>query len=99
MNSTALVLAYAFGAGAPAVWVEARFGRFTPESLRARFFHSAVALAVVQLSIPVLRLLVGDGESVSHALFGLVYVFLPALVYAFLTSIWLLKLVAGGKPA
>ena len=94
MNSTALVLVYALGAGVLAMWVEARFGRFTPESLKARFFHLALALAFVQLTVPVLRLVIGDGESVSHALFGLVYVLLPALVYSCLTSIWLLKLVA-----
>lgn len=99
MNSTALVLIYVLGAGALAMWVEVRFGRLTPESMKARFFHLALALAVVQLSVPVLRLVVGNGESVSRAILGLVYVFLPALVYAFLTSIWLLKLVAERRPS
>jgi hypothetical protein len=98
VNTTALVLIYALGAGALAMWVEARFGRFTPESMKARFFHLVLALAIVQLSVPVMRLVVGNGESVSRAVFGLVYVFLPALVYACLTSIWLLKLIAERRP-
>ena len=97
MNSTALVLVFALGSGVLAMWVEARFGRFTPESMRARFFHLALALAFVQLSVPVMQLVVGEGASVSRAVFGLVYVFLPALVYSSLTSIWLLKLVAEGR--
>lgn len=98
MSSTALVLIYALGAGVLAMWVEARFGRFTPESMKARFVHLALALAFVQLSVPVMRLVVGNGESIPRAIFGLVYVFLPALVYACLTSIWLLKLVAERRP-
>jgi hypothetical protein len=99
MNPTALVLVYTVGAAALAMWVELRFGRLTPGSLKARFFHSALALATVQLAVPVMRLLVGEGKSVSHSLFALLYVFLPALIYAFLSSIWLLKLVSGGRPA
>jgi len=98
MSSTALVLIYALGAGVLAMWVEARFGRFTPESMKARFFHLALAFAFVQLSVPVMRLVVGNGESVPRAVLGLVYVFLPALVYACLTSIWLLKLLAERRP-
>jgi hypothetical protein len=98
MSSTALVLIYVLGAGVLAMWVEARFARFTPASMKVRFFHLALALAVVQLSVPVMRLVVGNGESVSRAVFGLVYVFLPALVYACLTSIWLLKLIAERRP-
>ena len=97
MNSTLLVLVFALGAGVLAMWVEARFARFTPESMKARFFHMALALAFVQLSVPVMRLVVGNGQSVTRAVFGLVYVFLPPLVYSFLTSIWLLKLVTEGR--
>lgn len=97
MSSNALVLLYVLGACALAMWVEVRFGRFTPKSMKARFFHMALALAFVQLSVPVLRLVVGNGESVSRAVLGLVYVFLPALTYAFVTSIWLLKLVSEGR--
>jgi hypothetical protein len=100
MSSSLLVLVFALGAGVLAMWVEARFARFTPQSLKARFFHMAVALAFVQLSVAVMRLVVGDGESVSRAIFGLVYVFLPPMVYSFLTSIWLLKLMTeGGRSA
>jgi hypothetical protein len=96
MSSSALVLVYTIGAAALAMWVEVRFGRLAPGSLKARFLHTALALATVQLAVPVMRLLVGDGESVGHSMFALLYVFLPALLYAFLASIWLLKLVAGG---
>jgi hypothetical protein len=68
--------------------------------MRARFVHCALAFAAVQLAPVAIHMIVRDTESGRLALFGLLYVFLPAVVYAFLTSIWLMKLVAGGgRPA
>ena len=85
MSNGIFVLALAAGAGLIAVWIHARFPGLAPERMGRTLLHAAIAFALLQLTP-------GLGGS-TVALFGGVFLFvLPALVYALLCSIWVLKL-------
>jgi len=77
------------GAVLIAVWTDLRFGRVAPVAGPAVLLHLvAGALAVVVAP----EAMVALGETTWLALVGVLGVFLPALVYLFISSIWLLKL-------
>ena len=77
-----------------AVWSDFRFGALRPTSPSRRIVHAAIAYVVLQAAMAVLRK-VDDGGAASPAMAAAVFtVFLPALVYSFLTAIWLLRSVA-----
>ena len=83
MSNGTFVLAFAGGAGLLAVWIHARFPGLAPERLGRTLLHAAVAFTLLQL---------GPGLAGSAALIaGLFLVVLPALVYALLSTIWMLK--------
>lgn len=88
MNPAILTAALLVGAAALAIWTDVRFPGLQPESMRARFVNAGLAtVAVLVIPVPstpgVLQLL---------ALIGL---FVPALVWAFLSAIWLLRTLQG----
>jgi hypothetical protein len=85
MSNGMFVLALAAGAGLIAIWIHARFPGLAPERMGKTLLHAGVAFALLQLTP-------GLGGS-TVALFAGVFLFvLPALVYALLCSIWVLKL-------
>jgi hypothetical protein len=85
MSNEVFVLALAAGAGLLAVWIHARFPGLAPERMGKTLLHTGAAFALVQV-IP------GLGNS-PVAMFAAVFLFvLPALVYALLCTIWVLKL-------
>ena len=84
MSNGTFVLALTVGAGLLALWIHVRFPALAPERLPRTLAHAVVAFALL-LALP------GVGSSpaaVFAALFGLV---LPALVYALLCSLWVLR--------
>jgi len=85
MSNEVFVLALAVGAGLLAVWIHARLPGLAPERMGRTVLHAGAAFVLLQLSP-------GIGDS-PVALFAGVFLFvLPALVYALLCSIWVLKL-------
>ena len=52
MNAQTFGIAFLLGAGAVAVWLDARFERFAPADLRRALFRSLVAVAAAQFLFP-----------------------------------------------
>jgi flagellar biosynthesis protein FliQ len=74
-----------------AVWLDLRFENRRPESLRWRIGHAVVAFVVLELSTAgvaaVLRAQTPVGEQTLVLFLG----YLPSMLYAFLTGIWLIR--------
>jgi O-antigen/teichoic acid export membrane protein len=84
MSKEMFMLGLAAGAGLLAVWIYARFPRLTPERMLKTLLHTGAAFALLMLTP-------GLGESAPAMLAGLFLFVLPALVYALLCSLWVLK--------
>lgn len=87
LSVEAFTCALLAGSGLLALWVHARFPALAPESPRRIAAHVALALAVLYL-----------GPAAAEALPAIVVVLglvLPALAYAFLACIWVLRVAAG----
>jgi hypothetical protein len=92
VTTPVLVLILTVGAAALALWTSIRFGGIAPQGMRVSVVHICVALALVNLVVPqLMQPIIGDGESVPRILVALFGVFLPALVYAFLSGLWALS--------
>lgn len=85
MSDGTFVLALAAGAALLAVWTHARFPALAPERLGRAILHVAVAM----LALKVLPLALDSGLNTYLALFGAA---LPALAYALLAALWMLRL-------
>lgn len=85
MSVELLVAALATGAALLALWLYARFPRLAPSSLSWTLLHLVAAVAVLYL--------VPEGSNSAVGAFGAAFfVVLPGFVYAFLASIWMLRL-------
>jgi len=87
---TLFLSAFLGGAGALALWIDARRPSLAPESLTQRVVAAACALLALQL-IPVYH---GSVLAVYATLFGLL---LPVLVSSLLAAVWLLKAVGEAR--
>lgn len=83
MSNGTFVFALAVGAALLAVWIHVRFPALAPERLGRTLAHAVVAFALLQLAPP----LVGPAALLA----GVFLVVLPALVYALLSAIWMLR--------
>ena len=84
MSNSTFVLAFAAGAALLALWFHVRFPALAPERLGRTILHAATAFAVLEITA-----LTGYGSAT--ALSALLLVVLPALVYALLCTIWMLR--------
>jgi hypothetical protein len=92
MGGTILTLALAGGGLLLASWVDAKVGESRrPESPIKLIGLCFVGVLLLQLSAGALYLVKSD-PAIMAMVFGL---FLPALVFAMLTGLWLLRLLAG----
>jgi hypothetical protein len=82
MNGATLLMALLTGAALLALWVHVRFPQLAPSGFSARVLAAASAFVLVG-TLPVAATVV-----------SLVGFFLPALVFSFLTALWLLQLLA-----
>ena len=79
------VLALAVGAGLLAVWIHARFPGLAPERMGKTLLHTGVGIRAAHADP-------GPGRARRRPMFAGVFLFvLPALVYALLCTIWVLK--------
>jgi hypothetical protein len=84
MSNGIFLLALTAGAALLAMWLHVRFPSLTPGRMTSSLFHVGAAFALLKLSA-----LYGAG---SLTVFGtVVLLLLPALVYALLCTIWILK--------
>ncbi|MDX6438560.1 MAG: hypothetical protein QOF45_1143 [Gaiellaceae bacterium] len=84
MSNSAFVFVLAAGAGVLALWIHARLPKIAPEHVGKTLLHTGLAFAL-------LRLMPGVQESPVMAVVAVVVVVLPALTYALLCSIWMLR--------
>lgn len=85
MSGGTFSMALACGAALLALWVNARRPNLAPQRLSWLLVHAGLALALMQL-IP------SSGNSVPFAFVVVFAVALPVFVYAFLVSIWVIRL-------
>jgi len=93
MDPHGLVLALFLGAAVIALWVEIRFAERGPTSLSRILVHVIVAVLVLRVAMVAVQVMVGpDAAQTMIALFAVV---LPALVYVFVTTLWVMRMVRG----
>ena len=85
-----MTLALAVGGLLLASWVDAKVGDSRPESPMKRIALCFVGVLLLQASAGSLYL-VGSQAAIMAIVFGL---FLPALVFAMLTGMWLIRMLA-----
>ncbi len=87
-------LSLTVGAAVLASWVDWRLDERRPQSLTWRIAHLAAAFVVLQATTLGFKEFAGDGAGVGQRLGILFVLFLPSLVYAFLTGLWLMRTLA-----
>ena len=92
MTVPGLLVIVALAAAALALWLDVRFDA-GPRTLTKCFIHTAGSMLVLKMMPAFLRLVVAGSDAPSRKLLALLIVLLPALIYAWLATIWLLKLV------
>jgi hypothetical protein len=93
MGVNGLVLVFALAAGPLALWVDLRLRERAPRTVAWAFVHTVGALMVLRLMPKLMVLVIAGSDSPARKMLGIFSVLLPALVYAWLATIWLLKLV------
>jgi hypothetical protein len=90
-------VAFAAGAGAIALWTDARFPKLFPEEVRGVILHTIGAFAVLHIVGGIVGPFVAAG--LLPALLTLVGLALPGVAYAFLVCIWAIKLFQGARTS
>ena len=88
------VQALAVGAFLLAVWCDVRLSEHRPATLLRRFVHVAVSGVLLQLACVGVALVGPTDAGVARQLTAVFAVLMPALVYAFLTALWLMRTLA-----
>jgi hypothetical protein len=88
------VLLLFVAAAALALWVEVRLGEKGPTDLSRILLHVIGAVVVLRMA----RHVVGEADGQTPVVVVLIAILLPALVYVFLTSLWMLKMLRGAMP-
>lgn len=91
MNAGMFVVLIALGAAAIAVWIDTRFPGIAPRNVRGIFIHAALAVAAGQLLVPVGLDFVRSLESHVLTLVGVFGMAFPAVIYALLVGVWMIK--------
>ena len=87
-----LIIAFALGAAALALWLDTRFSRLAPKSPGYAFLHivgAAIACDSAQFGMSV----TAGGGTIGGMMAGLFLVGLPVLMYVWLSLLWMTKLV------
>jgi hypothetical protein len=95
VNADVLLLAVLVGAALLAVWINARFPSLLPDRRGVLLVHLVASLAGLQAAPALMKLVPGVGTSTGPATGALLGLFLPALVYAFLSAVWVIRAVQG----
>jgi hypothetical protein len=92
MTMHGLLLVVALAAGGLALWLDVRFASKGPRTPAGTFGHLAGALLALKLSTSGIVLIVAGSDSPGRKMLALFVALLPPLIYGWLSSIWLLKL-------
>jgi len=92
MGGIDFTLALTLAAGMLAAWVDIRLGDARPETPMQRMVHAGLGVVALFAAVGLLYLVHG----VPHGLFmvAVLTVFLPALVYALLAALWMMRSLA-----
>jgi hypothetical protein len=88
----AFTLTLTLGAALLAVWFDARFPALRPESIAQGFVHAALGVFSMFGAVGLLQLVYGIPQGAFMAV--VLTVFWPALIYALLAGLWLLRALA-----
>ena len=89
MSHGQLLVAFTLGAAALALWSFVRWPGAAPATVKGAMLRVAIAFVLLQVGSAVLD--VGVDAVPSLAVLVVIGVVVPALTYAFLASIWLMK--------
>lgn len=95
MNADILILVVLLGAALLALWTNARFPQALPERRGVLLIHLVASLASLHAAPALMKFVPGVGESPLPATGALLGLFLPALIYALLSAIWVIRAVQG----
>ena len=96
MTTGQLLMTFTLGGAALALWAYVRWPGAAPATITGAVLRILVALLVLQVASSALD--VGAGAAPALAIFIVVVAVVPTLTYAFLASIWFLKVVADQLP-
>ena len=89
MKGNEFTLGMLLGAGLLAAWLDARLGAVRPESPMQRVVHAALSVFALFGAVGLLYLVHGVPQGLFIA--TVLAVFFPALVYALLAGLWMLR--------
>ena len=92
MDGSGLLVAISLGAALLALWSYLRWPGAAPASFRGAVVRVVVAFGLLQIGA--LPLGAATGASAALAVFTLVGVVVPILTFAFLSSLWVMRLFA-----
>lgn len=92
MSVAVLLLAIVVSAAALTLWFHIRWPGAAPKSFTDAIFRVLIGLALLQLGVVVLD--AASGASAGVAVLAIIGVVAPVLTFAFLASLWLMKLFA-----
>ena len=87
-----LIVAFAIGAAALAMWLDTRFARLAPKSPGVAFFHIIAAALCCDTAHFAIGAFVGLGSQ-AGMMAALFFVTLPVILYVWLSLLWMTKLV------
>ena len=93
MTLPTLITALAAGTALLALWCFVRWPRLAPATIKGAVLHAILAFGAMQLAATGLGF--AAGSSIHAAVLGLMAFVVPALTYAFLAALWMLRLFAG----
>ena len=97
MTPVELGTAVLVGAAVLALWVDARLGERTPQTMIKVLLHAGAAFIAVRF-VAAFAPRILDPESTAKTIGALLLLVLPGWIYAFLASFWALKLVRSAIP-
>jgi hypothetical protein len=95
MHVGALISLIALGAGAIALWIDARFPRLAPEQIQSALLHVGAALLVGALVVPPAMAFVISLQTTLSTLVSIFAIGFPSIVYSLLAGVWIIKLSTG----
>lgn len=97
MSISTFIICLAIGAGAVAMWINLRFPKLMPWSMKRLLAHLVVAFLCVYAVSPGITMIVDTGIPAAR-LVGVFAIGFPGLVYNFLVCVWMIRLAqsAGG---
>lgn len=95
LTTSAFAIFFLVGSAVIALWLDFRFPRLGPETVKAVLIHVGLTLVAAQLLFPFAFHALGASRTLTLvAVFG---VALPILTYSLLVAVWVLKLVANAS--